>query len=146
MSDLVQAVLSDGAAVWVRVDDDEDGPRDTGFGQSVARRLEDLPGTLEAVTRSVREGLRAAAPDEVSLEFGIEVVGKSGKLVSVLTDLGAKATLKVSVTWRRDEPERTALGPAGPEGAAPDDEAAPPRQGDDGRSGADAAESPDDGA
>ncbi|MEU0601646.1 CU044_2847 family protein [Streptomyces sp. NPDC006393] len=111
MSDLVQAIMPDGSSLWVRAGDEETGPTDTGFGPSVPRRLEDLPQTLETVTRSVRAGLRSAAPDEVSLEFGIELAAKSGHLVSVLTDLGGKATLKVNVTWRKGEEPRPAVTP-----------------------------------
>ncbi|MCF4137128.1 hypothetical protein L1856_10450 [Streptomyces sp. Tue 6430] len=87
----------------MRVDDEDEGPRDTGFGDRLSRQLGDLPQTLEAVTHGVRSGLRRAAPDEVTLEFGIEIAAKSGQLVSVVTEAGGKATLKVTVTWRKGE-------------------------------------------
>ncbi|WP_432198360.1 CU044_2847 family protein [Streptomyces sp. bgisy027] len=103
MSDAVQAVMPDGTSIWVRVNDEDEGPRDTGFGDRLSRQLGDLPQTLETVTRSVRSGLRRAAPDEVTLEFGIEIAAKSGQLVSVVTEAGGKATLKVTVTWRKGE-------------------------------------------
>ncbi len=48
--------------------------------------------------------VRTAAPDEVTLEFGIEIAVKSGQLVSVVTEAGGKATLKVTVAWRSGEP------------------------------------------
>lgn len=117
MSDAVQAVMPDGTSLWVSVDDDDDGPRDTGFGERLARRLEDLPQTLEAVTNSVSAGLRGAAPDEVTLEFGIEIAAKSGQLVSVVTDAGGKATLKVTVTWRKGESGVITLTGAAGEGS-----------------------------
>ncbi|WP_369408184.1 CU044_2847 family protein [Streptomyces chryseus] len=97
--------MPNGTSIWVRVNDDDEGPQDTGFGDSVSRQLGDLPTTLETVTQSVRSGLRRAAPDEVTLEFGIEIAVKSGKLVSVVTEAGGKATLKVTATWRKGEPE-----------------------------------------
>ncbi|MET4921413.1 CU044_2847 family protein [Streptomyces sp. PSRA5] len=109
MSDAVQAVMPDGTSLWVSVNDDDDGPRDTGFGERLSRQLGDLPQTLETVTNSVRSGLRRAAPDEVTLEFGIEIAAKSGQLVSVVTDAGGKATLKVTVTWRKGESAVTAV-------------------------------------
>ncbi|WNO70402.1 CU044_2847 family protein [Streptomyces sp. AM8-1-1] len=132
MSDLVQAMMPDGTAMWVRVTDDEEGPRDTGFGDAVSRRLDDLSGTLDTVTRTVRAGLRNAAPDEVALEFGIEVAAKSGKLVSVLTETGGKATLKVTVTWRKGQPTVTTVTPTG---QASESEA----EAEDGEAGADRA-------
>ncbi|MFF0449790.1 CU044_2847 family protein [Streptomyces sp. NPDC004609] len=112
MSELVQAEMPDGTTMWVRVGDGDEGPRDTSFGGALSRRLDDLPRTLESVTRSVREGLRNASPDEVALEFGIEVAVKSGQLVSVLTEAGGSATLRVTVTWRKDEHPQTAVAPA----------------------------------
>ncbi|MGW4031304.1 CU044_2847 family protein [Streptomyces sp. NPDC004838] len=111
MSELVRAEMPDGTPMWVRVADDDEGPRDTGFGDNLSRRLDDLPRTLESLTRSVREGLRNAAPDEVALEFGIEVAVKSGQLVSVLTEAGGSATLKVTVTWRNDSEARATVTP-----------------------------------
>ncbi|MGI5447559.1 CU044_2847 family protein [Streptomyces sp. CA-243310] len=57
---------------------------------------------METVVTTVRSGLRNAAPDEVTLEFGIELSLKSGLLVSVVTASGGKATLKVSATWRKN--------------------------------------------
>ncbi|MFP3989603.1 CU044_2847 family protein [Streptomyces sp. E11-3] len=104
MSDAVEAVMPDGTSIWVRVNDDDQGPRDTGFGDRLVQRLGDLPQTLEAVTHSVSAGLRRAAPDEATLEFGIEIAAKSGQLVSVVTEAGGKATLKVTVVWRKGQP------------------------------------------
>jgi Trypsin-co-occurring domain 1 len=99
LSEIVQVETSEGS-LWVRIED-RAGPRDTAFGGRY--RLDDLPGTLETVVGNVRSGLRKAAPDEVTLEFGIELAIKSGMLVSAVTSAGGKATLKVSATWRKGE-------------------------------------------
>ncbi|WP_330173131.1 hypothetical protein OG875_05665 [Streptomyces sp. NBC_01498] len=119
MSDAVQAVMPDGTPVWVKVNDEERRPRDTGAGDRLSRSLGDLPKTLEAVTESVSLGLRQAAPDEVTLEFGIEIAVKSGQLVSVVTAAEGKATLKVTVTWRKGEPAVTTLTETAGEASAP---------------------------
>ncbi|MFI9774488.1 CU044_2847 family protein [Streptomyces sp. NPDC051956] len=114
MSEIVQAETPDGKTLWVRVED-HDGPRDTAFGD-FRYRLGDLPGTLETVVGSVRSGLRRAAPDEVTLEFGIELSIKSGLLVSAVTGAGGKATLKVSATWKNGgEPTLSVAAPDQPE-------------------------------
>lgn len=109
MSDAVQAVMPDGSSIWVRVNDEDEGPRDTGFSDRLGRRLGDLPQTLETLTRSVRSGLRSSSPDEVTLEFGIEIAAKSGQLVSVVTEAGGKATLQVTVTWRKGDPAESTV-------------------------------------
>lgn len=117
MTDTVQAVMPDGSSMWVRVNDDDEGPRDTGFGDRLGRQLSDLPQTLETLTRSVRSGLRRSSPDEVTLEFGIEIAAKSGQLVSVVTEAGGKATLKVTVTWRKGEPAESTVTEAPRDGS-----------------------------
>ncbi|WP_265558915.1 CU044_2847 family protein [Streptomyces hygroscopicus] len=97
MSEIVQVETPEGS-LWVRIEE-RGGPRDTAFGGRY--RLDDLPGTLQTVVGNVRSGLRRAAPDEVTLEFGIELAIKAGALVSAVTSAGGKTTLKVSATWRK---------------------------------------------
>ncbi|MFB7904856.1 CU044_2847 family protein [Kitasatospora sp. NPDC056076] len=101
MSDLVRVETPDGGTFWARVED-EGGPRDVAF-RGLTYRLDDLTDTLHAVVGSVRSGLRAAAPDEFTLEFGIELSVKSGLLVSAVAGSSGKASLKVSATWKKDE-------------------------------------------
>ncbi|WP_405593808.1 hypothetical protein OG741_37735 [Streptomyces sp. NBC_01410] len=112
MSEIVQVETPEGT-LWVRIED-RGGPRDTAFGGRF--QLDDLPRTLETVVGSVRSGLRKAAPDEVTLEFGIELAIKSGLLVSAVTSAGGKTTLKVSATWRKGgQPALSVTAPDQPE-------------------------------
>ncbi|MFD7879929.1 CU044_2847 family protein [Streptomyces sp. NPDC059766] len=99
MSEIVEVETPGGGTLYVRVED-EGGPRDTSFAD-IRHRLDDLPQTLDTVVGTVRSGLRRAAPDELTLQFGIELSLKAGLLVSVVTGSGAKATLNVTATWRK---------------------------------------------
>lgn len=120
--------LDDGTVVWARigaVDEealDEGGYWDTGLGGRVIDMAEGLAGTVGGVVRSLRAGLDAPAPVEVSVSFGIELTAQSGKIVSAIAEGGGTSSLTVSLTWT--EPA-TATDGADP--AARGDGVVPPR-------------------
>nr|WP_237695001.1 CU044_2847 family protein [Streptomyces sp. SID5468] len=73
---------------------------DVGAMDGVVARVQQLRGLIGGVAASVREAAAAAGPDEVSVEFGVELAVKSGVIVSVLAGGGSKAALNVRLTWR----------------------------------------------
>jgi hypothetical protein len=67
--------------------------------------IHDLPGNLqralEPVGRAARatvDQLRAACPDQITVEFGVDLAVEAG---AVITRSGASCHLKVTVTWDR---------------------------------------------
>lgn len=121
MSDSVARItrieMPDGTPVWARISGAEelDGPApgsgptytDTGFGDiadQVQARVESLQGVVTSVARSLAVPLRAVRPDEVSVEFGIELTAKSGRIVGLLADGEAKGAIKVTLTWNGGGP------------------------------------------
>ncbi|SCF92889.1 hypothetical protein GA0115254_12511, partial [Streptomyces sp. Ncost-T10-10d] len=60
-------------------------------------RVESLQAVVTSVARSLAEPLRAVRPDEVSVEFGIELTAKAGKVVGLLADGEAKGGIKVTL-------------------------------------------------
>ncbi|MFF8724995.1 CU044_2847 family protein [Streptomyces sp. NPDC015171] len=120
--------LDDGTVVWARISAadeealDEDGYRDTGLGDRVVDMAEGLAGTVGGVVRSLRAGLDAPTPVEVSVSFGIELTAQSGKIVSAIAEGGGTSSLSVSLTWT--EPAAVA---GGPDPAPPGGAAVPPR-------------------
>jgi hypothetical protein len=104
--------MPDGTPVWARISGGEELERrpagnglsftDTGFSDfadQVQARVESLQGVVTSVARSLAEPLRAVRPDEVSVEFGIELTAKAGKVVGLLADGEAKGAIKVTLTW-----------------------------------------------
>ncbi|MFE9778425.1 CU044_2847 family protein [Streptomyces sp. NPDC005775] len=103
--------MPDGTPVWARISGAEELDRpepggltftDTGFGNltdQVQARVESLHSVVTSVARSLAVPLRAVRPDEVSVEFGIELTAKSGKVVGLLADGEAKGAIKVTLTW-----------------------------------------------
>jgi hypothetical protein len=137
--------MPDGTPVWARISGAEElatparGPAftDIGYGdfaEQVQARVESLQAVVTSVARSLAEPLRAVRPDEVSVEFGIELTAKAGKVVGLLADGEAKGGIKVTLTWSgggppADPPIPAQTGargtastgaPAHPDGAGPD--------------------------
>lgn len=117
--------MPDGTPVWARISGAEElepptgglaytdiGYTDIGYtdirytdvAERVQARVESLTGVVTSVARSLAEPLRAVRPDEVSVEFGIELTAKSGKVVGLLADGEAKGGIKVTLTWHGGGP------------------------------------------
>ncbi|MEY9932673.1 hypothetical protein ABH926_007324 [Catenulispora sp. GP43] len=129
--------LPTGELIWVRVQvpeprSDERGPEGTApdvGGRRSSRRdsaesgddgqISKLVGfteTVGGIAHSVRKSLSAVRPDRVEVEFGLEIDGSTGKIISMVATGHAKASIKVKLAWEHQD------GLAG--GAAGDAEAA----------------------
>ncbi|MGW1703987.1 CU044_2847 family protein [Streptomyces sp. NPDC002206] len=132
--------LPDGTPVWARISGAEELRRtptgsglsytDTGFSDfadQVQARVESLQGVVTGVARSLAEPLRAVRPDEVSVEFGIELTARAGKVVGLLADGEAKGAIKVTLTWNGGGPPvDPPVTPQVPAQATPPIPSAPP--------------------
>ncbi|MGW3496440.1 CU044_2847 family protein [Streptomyces sp. NPDC001020] len=135
--------MPDGTPVWARISgagelgvpSGELSYTDTGFTDRVEAQVESLHSVVTSVARSLAGPLRAVRPDEVSVEFGIELTAKAGKVVGLLADGEAKAGITVTLTWQGgppspDTPEGTPSGAtADTPAAAPSASAGDPRAG-----------------
>jgi hypothetical protein len=120
---VARIVLPDGTPVWARISGPAELPApgelaysDTGFTERVEASVESLNSLVTGVARSLAEPLRAVRPDEVSVQFGIELTAKAGKVVGLLADGEAKAGITVTLTWNGGPPDPDA--PAVPETSA----------------------------
>lgn len=67
-----------------------------------ARTLEEALGSVAPAAQSIIERLReAAAPESISLEFGLTVNASTGM---VIASSSINANIKVSLTWQREAP------------------------------------------
>ncbi|MEU9346808.1 CU044_2847 family protein [Streptomyces sp. NPDC048278] len=109
---IVRVRLPDGTPVWARISgagelavpSGELSFTDTGLAERVEASVESLHSLVAGVARSLAEPLHAVRPDEVSVEFGIELTAKAGKVVGLLADGEAKAALTVTLTWKEGGP------------------------------------------
>ncbi|MGQ4364596.1 CU044_2847 family protein [Streptomyces sp. SAS_272] len=117
---VARVALPDGTPVWARISGAGEltapsgrlSYSDTGFAERVEASVESLHALVTGVARSLAEPLRAVRPDEVSVEFGIELTAKAGKVVGLLADGEAKAAITVTLTWNSGPPDLDAP-PAG---------------------------------
>ncbi|MEV5977225.1 CU044_2847 family protein [Streptomyces sp. NPDC052114] len=104
--EVIQVELPDGTVVDARVSDSDLLPQgtgdytDTGLAESFTARVEGLTELVKGIATNLREATLAAAPDEVTVAFGVELAAKPGRVVSVLADGEAKASVTVTLTWR----------------------------------------------
>jgi hypothetical protein len=99
--ELVQVELPDGQVVWALVADA--GPRDVAAGRGILG-TKGLVEAIRGVGMNVRRGLADMAPDEVAVEFGLELAVHEGSVVAALVGFGGNATLKVTMGWKKAEP------------------------------------------
>lgn len=77
---------------------------DYGGEQDVALTIPNMDDVLKdimIVAKKLESIKDAITPDEVSVEFGIGMTLKSGRLTSVLVDGEGDASIKVKLTWKK---------------------------------------------
>ncbi|MFB7247808.1 hypothetical protein CW362_23930 [Streptomyces populi] len=125
--------MPDGTPVWARISgaDELEDPggelslTDVGFAERVEAQVESLQSVITGVARSLAAPLRSVRPDEVSVEFGIELTAKAGKVVGLLADGEAKAAVTVTLTWNGGPPDlEPGADPAPAATAGPEPDAA----------------------
>ncbi|MGW3746639.1 CU044_2847 family protein [Streptomyces sp. NPDC005146] len=97
---LVELAMPDGQVIWAVIE--ARGPRDTGLGDQIVQKLEGFQQSLQAVAANVRSALAASQPEEVCVEFGLELAAGKNGMVAALAGVGGKATFKVALKWTAD--------------------------------------------
>jgi hypothetical protein len=59
--------------------------------------------TLEGVAEALRSSLAKARPSNVTVELGVELVVKSGKLTGLIVEGEGKGSLTVTLEWEGDQ-------------------------------------------
>jgi hypothetical protein len=107
-SRVVEVVLPNKIIALVRaVEFDEGQP--SGGAEKIGWKdhfdFDQVSGTLEGVAQAIRAGLQNVKPTRTTVELGIQLAVKSGKLTGVLVDGEANASLKVTLEWGNDQPD-----------------------------------------
>jgi Trypsin-co-occurring domain 1 len=108
MKRLVEFPLDQGGSVLVEVDEPSVGPAVRGgLGKDRSTLVEKADKTFEDATAAVSPAARSLIarlrsiddpPDEVEIEFGVELSAQTGAFIA---SVAAEANFKVSMTWRR---------------------------------------------
>lgn len=97
---IVEVELPNGTTALVRaVDVEGGGATKTSFRDTFD--FEHVAGTLEGLSEAIRNALAKAAPDKTTVELGIELAVKSGKLTGLLVEGQGKGSLTVKLEWAR---------------------------------------------
>jgi hypothetical protein len=149
---VARIAMPDGTPVWARISGAEEletpagelSYTDTGFTDRVQARVESLHALIGSVARSLAEPVRAVRPDEVSVEFGIELTAKAGKVVGLLADGEGKAGITVTLTWKHEPPQPAPPTAGSPGTGVPDalTPVPPPRAAEPGRGAPGGAQDP----
>jgi hypothetical protein len=102
--EVVEVTLPDGQMMLARVHADPaaTGPRDVGLREQLS--FAGVTETLRQVGGAVVEAIGKVRPERASVEFGLDLAVKSGKLTGLLVEGDATATLKVTLEWQRTTP------------------------------------------
>jgi hypothetical protein len=93
-------------SVLVRVGDTEflaqvaegGGPQVVGLREAFS--FDGVRETIEAVAEQLSRAWEKVQPSEASVEFGISLSTKTGKLSALLVEGGGEATLKITLSWK----------------------------------------------
>ena len=69
-------------------------------GAQAAFSMDGVRDTIEAVASQVADVWKKVKPDEASVEFGLKIAVKSGKLTGLLVEGAGEASLNITLTWR----------------------------------------------
>jgi Trypsin-co-occurring domain 1 len=107
MKRLVEFPLEQGGSVLIEVDEPPAGPTMRGLGKDHSTLVEKADKTFEDATAAVTPAARSLIarlrsiddpPDEVGVEFGVELSAQTGAFIA---SMAAEANFRVSMIWRR---------------------------------------------
>ena len=95
-------VSAGGAEFYVEVADAVGGPttiRDDGVPLS----FDGVRATVEGIATELAGVWQRVKPSEASVEFGLKLTAKSGKLTGLVIEGGGEAALTITLTWKQPE-------------------------------------------
>lgn len=102
---VVEAVLPNGMVALVQAADlDEGGHNAEKVGRHDIFDFANVSGTLEGVACAVRSGLAKVTPSKTTVELGIQLALKNGKLTGLIVEGKAEASLTVTFEWDMEPP------------------------------------------
>jgi hypothetical protein len=78
------------------------GPQPVGLDEALS--FDGVRDTIKAVCGQLAEAWEQVKPAEATVEFGLRLMAKAGKLTGLVVEGGGETSLKVTLTWRNEEP------------------------------------------
>jgi hypothetical protein len=79
---------------------DGGGPQPVGAERALS--FDGVRDTVQAIAEQLAQVWQRVKPAEASVEFGLALTAKTGKLTGLVVDTGGSASLKVTLTWKAD--------------------------------------------
>jgi hypothetical protein len=100
---IVEVDLGGGATALVRAVEVADEEVEVAEKVGWADRFDftEVTATLAGLAEALRPAVAAAKPHKMSVELGLELALKSGKLTGLIVEGSGKAALKVTLEWQR---------------------------------------------
>lgn len=109
MAGFVRIPLEDGVSVLIDASQVVDGPLPAGRLREVVHEFPDnlgaVLGPVTSMARTVLDELRRSGPDEVQVEFGVDLSVQAG---AVITKGEAACHLRVTMTWKNSDSDQGA--------------------------------------
>jgi hypothetical protein len=100
---LLEVEMPTGETIWAYIS--TPGPSDVKLSSAIPQLdVDDLRKTVNAVSHSVCAALESVRPDDVSVEFGLELTIRSGRLIGALAEAGGAASLRLTLSWHGRSP------------------------------------------
>jgi hypothetical protein len=77
------------------------GPQTVGVDQVLS--FDGVRETITAIGKELAKAWDTVRPDEASVELGLKLVAKSGKLTGMVVEGGGEASLTITLTWKSDQ-------------------------------------------
>lgn len=90
----------DGTRIYVEVADQR-GPGPV-TSAPPPQSFDEVVDAVKAIAGQLNRAWAEVKPSEATVDFGLTLSVKSGKLASVLAEAGGEATLSISLTWKND--------------------------------------------
>ena len=94
----VVPVTVDGVEFLVEVRESRGGAETVGLEDKF--NLDGVRQTIEAMAAQLEKAWTKVQPSEATVEFGLDLTVKSGKLVGMIVEGGAAASMKITMTWK----------------------------------------------
>ncbi len=121
-SDTLDLELSDGSIVrWAYSPAPADGYEEVSVGGRVKAHFRQVTQTVAAMAEDLQALYRAAQPNKMSIEFGVEISAEAGELTALIVKGSGKGNLKITLEW--EKPKVTAEAPHAPGSETPTEHA-----------------------
>jgi hypothetical protein len=80
---------------------DSGGPQIVGLGDALS--FDGVRDTVDAIASTLGQVWEKVQPNEATVEFGLSLTAKSGKLTGLLVDGEGEASLTITLVWKARE-------------------------------------------